>query len=310
MDGTEAAGLTRDLLATYDAADPGRTAAALRETWLRAAPAQPIPLAPGQKAFVRDWGIAQTEFAAAGTPVPVLSAMGQEIGRLGRKRIPEYLPLVRLLWDEYGREGRLVAVVALGPMELEEPEAVVPVVYAMARTCVFWEDCDQLAMRALEPVLRRDPEAWLDRLGAWVIDDSKWVRRAALTAIGRLPMKQAIYTQRCVGLLAPALGDPDIDVKRALSFALRLCARGNTAPVQEFILAHHAVRDVHSLWVLCDVVRSMAKTLLPEFAGLLPVYRAWLEQAEPQARRSVEAAVHLLEGLAVLECGSHAAAAP
>jgi len=310
MDGTEAAALTRDVLSDYDAAEPARTASALREIWLRAAPAQAIPLAAGQKAFVREWGIAQTEFVAAGTPVPVLSSMGKEIGRLGRKHIPELLPLIRLLWDEYGREGRLVAVVALGPMELEEPEAVVPVVYAMARTCVFWEDCDQLAMRALEPVLRRDPEAWLGRLGAWVIDDSKWVRRAALTAIGRLPMKQAVYTQRCVESLAPALGDSDIDVKRALSFALRVCARGDTAPVRQFILAHQAVRDVHSLWVLCDVVRSMTRTLLPQFAGLLPVYRAWLDQAEPQARRSVEAAVRLLEGLAVLECGSHAAAFP
>jgi hypothetical protein len=223
--------------------------------------------------------------------------MGQEIGRMGRRRIPELLTLIRLLWDEFGREGRLVAVVALGPMELEEPEAVVPVVYAMARTCVFWEDSDQLAMKALEPVLRRDPDVWLDRLGAWVLDDSKWVRRAALTAIGRLPMKQAAYTRQCVALLAPALGDPDIDVKRALSFALRVCARGDTAPVRQFILAHQALRDVHSLWVLCDVVRSMTRTLLPQFAGLLPVYRAWLDQGEPQARRSVEAAVRRLEGL-------------
>jgi hypothetical protein len=71
---------------------------------------------------------------AAGTPVPVLTAMGTEVGRLARKRTPELLPLIRLLWDEFGREGRLVAVVALGPVELAAPEAVVPVLHEMART--------------------------------------------------------------------------------------------------------------------------------------------------------------------------------
>jgi 3-methyladenine DNA glycosylase AlkD len=299
MDKIEAAALTSSLLSDYDATDPRRTAAALRKVWLRAAPAQTIPLAPGQQAFVRNWGIAETGFEAVGTPVPVLTAMGAEVGRLARKRTLELLPLIRLLWDEFGREGRLVAVVALGPVELAAPEAVMPVLHEMARTCVFWEDCDQLAMKALEPVLRRDPGTWLDRLGAWVTDENKWVRRAALTAIGRLPMKQATYTQRCVDLLAPALGDPDSDVKRALSFALRVCARGDTEPVQQFILAHQDVHDAHSLWVLCDVLRSMTKTLLPQFAGLLPICRAWLDTAEPLARRSVEATVRLLEGPAV-----------
>jgi len=298
MDEAEVAGLVRDLLASYDPADPGPTAVALRDIWLRGVPAQSIPLSPGQKAFVRDWGIADPEFAAAGTPVPLLTVMGKEIGALARKRIPEYMALMRLLWADFGREGRLVAVVALGPMELAAPEEVIPVLREMAESCVFWEDCDQLAMKALEPVLRRNPEKWLDPLGTFVLDSNKWVRRAGITAIGRLPMKKAAYTERCVALVAPALGDPDVDVKRALSFALRVSARGDTEPVRRFILARQSAVDVHSLWVLCDVVRSMTRGLLPAFVGLLPTYRAWLDSAAPQAKRSVEAAVRLLEGCA------------
>jgi hypothetical protein len=297
MDEADVDVLTRELLVSYDAADPGRTAVALRDVWLRGVPARAIPLSPGQQAFVRNWGISDAEFAAAGTPVPLLTAMGREIGTQARKRIPEYMALMRLLWADFGREGRLVAVVALGPMELAAPGVVIPVLREMAGSCVFWEDCDQLAMKALEPVLRRDPQKWLDPLGTWVLDRNKWVRRAGLTAIGRLPMKKAAYTERCVALVAPALGDPDLDVKRALSFALRVCARGDTIPVRRFILTHQAAADVHSLWVLCDVVRSMTRTLLPDFIDLLPVYRAWLERAAPQARRGIEAAVRLMEGL-------------
>ncbi len=294
MDAKEAAAATRGLLASYEPVDPAATAGGLREVWLQAAP--PAEPESGQKTM-RDWGIDAPDYEAVGTPVPVLSAMGKEVGKQARKRVDDFLPLARLLWDEYGREGRIVAVVALGPMELADPETVVPVIHGLAQTCVFWEDCDQLAMKALEPILRKDPVNWLERLGLWVTDENKWVRRASMTAIGRLPMKEAGYTARCVELVSPALGDPDTDVKRALSFALRLCARGEVEPVREFVLAHRDVTDADSLWVLCDVIRSMWKAILPQFADLLPVYRSWLETGEPKARRSVEGAIRLLEGV-------------
>lgn len=295
MDAKEAAIQTRELLTDYNPAEPGVMAGALRKLWLKAAPAAGPELEEGQKKLMRDWGIDDPHYEAAGVPVPVLNAMGKEIGKMGRKRVAEFLPLARLLWDEYGREGRIVSVVALGPMELADPEAVVPTVYEMAKTCMFWEDCDQLAMKAWEPVLRQDPEDWLEPFGAWVTDENKWVRRATLTALGRLPMKQPRYTARCVELMAPALGDPDVDVKRALSFALRLSARGEVEPVKQFVRDHRDVTDADSLWVLCDVIRSGWKAQLPQFVDLLSIYQAWLETAEPKARRSVQGAIRTLE---------------
>lgn len=295
MEAKEAAAVTREILESYDPDDPAATADALRELWLRAVPSAAPQLTAGQKGMFRDWGIRDPHFEAAGVPVPVLTAIGNEIGRRGRKQVAGHLPLARLLWERYGREGRIVAVVALGPMELAQPEVVVPLLRDLAKTCVFWEDCDQLAMKALEPVLRRDPDTWLEPLGTWIRDENKWVRRAALTAIGRLPMQRPEYTARCVELLAPALGDPDTDVKRALSFALRVSARGQVEPVRQFILDHQEVTDADSLWVLCDLIRSLWSALLSDFADLLPVYQTWLEKGDPRARRSVEGAIRLLQ---------------
>jgi hypothetical protein len=295
MDPKQAASAAREILSGYDPAAPAAAANGLRVLWLQAAPSAAPALESGQKQFLRDWGIAQTGFAAAGTPVPVLTAIGKEIGRSARRWASPFLPLARLLWEEYGREGRVVAAVALGPMELADPEAVVPVLHDLARTCVFWEDCDQLAMKALEPVLRRDPAAWLEPIGAWVLDENKWVRRAGLTAIGRLPMAHPSYAARCVDGLAPALGDPDTDVKRALSFGLRMTARRDVVPVKRLIRDHQDAAGVDSLWVFCDVVRSLWPPLLPRFRDLLPVYQAWLQAAPAGARRSLEAAIRLLE---------------
>lgn len=290
MEPEQAAAATRDVLAGHDPADVGSLAQALRAVWQQAA----RPAAPGMGL---DWGIDTAGFEVAGTPVPVLEAIGKEVGRVARSRVAEFLPLVLLLWQRYGREGRIVAAVALGPMELAEPQNVIPILHGLAQTCVFWEDCDQLAMRAVEPVLRRDPGRWLEPLGAWIADPNKWVRRVGLTIVGRLPMKHAGYAARCVELLAPALGDADTDVKRALSFGLRITARGDLAPLKAFIrsvAASGEPLDADSLWVLCDVIRSMTPELLPRFADLLPLYQRWLETAGPQARRSVEGAVRVL----------------
>lgn len=272
---------TRQIIGDYSPTDPDATAVALRDVWLQATPTG-IDLAKAEQFLGLE---------TAGTPVPVLKAMGQEIGKAARKRVGDFIPLACHLWDSYGREGRLLASTFLGAMELAAPEAVIPVIYQLAQTCIAWEDCDQLAMSALEPIVRKDPAGYLDRLAAWVTDENKWVRRAAITAIGRLPMKRADYTARCLELVEPALGDSDLDVKRALSFAVRVSARGQVTPVRDFILAHRDAADADSIWVLCDVIRSMTKALLPQLADLLPIYQAWLETADARTKRSVESAI-------------------
>jgi 3-methyladenine DNA glycosylase AlkD len=284
MDPKEAASAARQIIGDYSPADPDPTAAALRDIWLQATPTG-IDLVKAEQFL---------GLKTAGTPVPVLKAMGKGIGKIARKRVADFIPLARHLWDEYGREGRIVAVTFLGPMELVAPEVVIPVIYQLAQTCIAWEDCDQLAMTALEPIVRKDPEGYLDRLAAWVTDENKWVRRAAITAIGRLPMKRADYTVRCLELVEPALEDSDLDVKRALSFAIRASARGQIAPVCDFVLAHRRAADPDSIWVLCDVIRGMTKVFLPQFADLLSVYEAWLETADARTKRSVESAIKTL----------------
>jgi 3-methyladenine DNA glycosylase AlkD len=284
MDPKEATSAARQIIGDYSPADLDSTAAALRDVWLQATPTG-IDLVKAEQFL---------GLKTAGTPVPVLKAMGKEIGKVAKKQVTDFLPLARHLWDDYGREGRILASTFLGPMELAAPEAIIPVIYQLAQTCMAWEDCDQLAMTALEPIVRKDPEGYLDRLAAWVTDENKWVRRAAITAIGRLPMKRADYTDRCLELVEPALGDPDRDVKRALSFAIRFSARGQIESVHHFILTHRDAADPDSIWVLCDVIRSMTKSFLPYFVDLLSIYDAWLETADAQTKRSVSSAIKTL----------------
>ena len=277
---------TRSILAAYDPADPRPTAALLRELWLEFEPKSIEVIKAEQR----------KEQETAGTPVPVLRAIGRELARDARKRPADILPLATLLWYEFGREGRVVGLVPMGAIELADPEGTLSLLIEMCRTCVTWEDADRLAMNALEPIVRKDPETWLRALDPWLADSNKWVRRAGVTAAGRLPMKHSAYTKRCVAMAEMLLYDTEVDVRRAVSFALRLSARGDPKPVRQLLERSVPPDDASATWVLCDVVRSMTKTLLPHFRSLLPLYEEWSRDPELSAReqRSVESAVKVL----------------
>ena len=283
---SEIADQVGSLIEAYDPGVPGVTADGLRDLWLQF---EPRSMA-GIKAEQRE----QQE--TTGTPVPVLRSMGKAISKVARKRVDDFIPLVRLLWDRCGREGRVVALIPLGAMELVDPGRIMPLLLELCRTCITWEDSDRLAMDGLEPIVRKDPEGWLGAIEPWLVDENKWVRRSGVTVVGRLPMKHPAYTARCLELTGRLLLDEDVDVKKAVSFAVRLAARGEVAPVRDFLRRHVPPADPAATWVLCDAVRSMTRKFLPEFAALLPLYERWV--ADPalssRDRRSVESAIRAL----------------
>ncbi|HUW97084.1 MAG TPA: DNA alkylation repair protein [Anaerolineae bacterium] len=277
---------TRRIVTAYDPHAADDTASALQRLWSQ------VPATEGGARLVK--AEARAELSGLGVPVPALSEIGKEIGKVAHKRVGDFLPLGRRLWEGYGREGRLVASTFLGPMELAAPDQVMPAIEEMARTCATWEDCDQLAMRALEPVVRKKPEDYLAAMETWVDDRNKWVRRAGITVVARLPMKRPEYTETCLRMVEPALGDEDQDVRRAVSFATRMGARGEPGAVVAFIRDQAHRTDAASIWVLCDAMRSMTRKSLPHFKELLPVYENWLTAVGPKSQRSVASAIKAL----------------
>jgi 3-methyladenine DNA glycosylase AlkD len=274
------------ILAAYDPAAPRATADALRGLWLQ--------FEPKSVAGIRAEQREQQE--TVGIPVPVLRSIGKEVGKVARRRVDDFIPLARLLWDDYGREGRVVAVIFLGAMELSDPETTVPLVMELCRTCITWEDADQMAMSALEPIVRKEPEQWLGAMEPWLADENKWVRRVGVIVVGRLPIKHPAYATRCLEMTDRLLLDEDVDVKKAASFAIRLVARGEIGPVRDFLACHVPPENPAATWVLCDAVRSMTKKFLPEFVSLLPLYEQWAADPTLSAkdRRSVESTVKTL----------------
>lgn len=279
--------LTEEILLKYDPENPKFTADELRNLWLQYEPKSIEVI----KASLRE------RQETIGIPVPILKSIGEEISRVARNHVDDYLPLIHILWNEYGREGRVVATIPMGAMELTCPEKVFPILRDMCRTCLTWEDVDRLAMDALEPIVRKKPEEWLSATKPWLEDENKWVRRAGVIVIGRLPLKRPEYARQCLGLIERLLHDGDEDVQKAVSFAIRLVARAEIGPVHELLTKHIPPEDPAATWVLCDVIRSMAKILLPEFVDLLPLYEEWsaIESLTTKERRSIQSAIKTLQ---------------
>lgn len=275
------------IAAGYSPGAPAVTAQALRELWLGFTPNRGVELIKAEQ---------RAQYEAAGIPIPVLKAIGRQLAGRAREDVDGYLPLARLLWDEYGREGRVVALIVFGALELAAPETVVPLLRECCRGCVSWEDADRLAMDALEPVVRKRPDEWLERISPWLEDDSPWVRRAGITVVARLPMKHSECTARCLSLTAGLLCDAEPDVRRAVSFSIRMCAKADPVLVRGFLEDHVPGAGAAAVWVLCDAVRSADRKVVPALLPLLPRYEAWLEDPEigVRDRRSLESAVKVL----------------
>ena len=279
--------LSPEVLLKYDPKEPKVAADELRSLWLGYTPKSIEVI----KAALRE----QQE--TIGIPVPILKSIGEEISRKAHNHIDDYLPLIQLLWYEYGREGRVVATIPMGAMELTCPEKVIPLLREMCRTCLTWEDVDRLAMDALEPIVRKKPEVWLSVIESWLEDENKWVRRAGVIVIGRLPLKRPDYARQCMGLIERLLYDEDEDVKKAVSFAIRLVARAEIGPVHELLAKYIPPENPAATWVLCDVIRSMAKNYLSEFVDLLPLYEEWSadESLTTHGRRSIQSVIKTLQ---------------
>lgn len=272
---------------SYIPDNPQATAQALQEYWLGFDTNKGVELV---KADQRE------QLKAVGIPTPVLKAIGNEVAKIARKDVGGFLSLARLLWDECGREGRVVALIMFGAMELVAPERLVPLLKELCASCVSWEDADRLAMDALEPIVRKHPDKWLGEIGMWLKDENKWVRRAAVTVIGRLPMKHPAYVAQCLDLTEQLLFDTDADVKKAFSFAVRICAKTDPKLVCAFLKMHIPPQDPVATWVLCDIIKSMGCKILPEFLPLRGHYEEWSSAPDvsDKDRRSIESAIKVL----------------
>lgn len=169
-----------------------------------------------------------------GVPKPARTALLAEL--VHRRDDPTMVEAAAVaLWDGAAyREERYVAV-ALARRLRPDPDRL-PLIEHWIRTGAWWDLVDEIAVHLVGPLLQADPGRAEPVMRAWMVDDDRWLRRAAV--IAQLGARSATD----VGLLADAVDanqdDPDFFLRKAIGWALRQHARTDPEWVRAFVAAH------------------------------------------------------------------------
>jgi 3-methyladenine DNA glycosylase AlkD len=102
----------------------------------------------------------------------------------------------------------------------------------------WWDYVDAIAAHRIGPLLLQEPTTLRPIVLAWAHGDDLWLRRAAI--IAQLGAKGATDRTLLADCIAPALGDASFWLRKAIGWALRELAKTQPAWVRAYVATHEA----------------------------------------------------------------------
>jgi 3-methyladenine DNA glycosylase AlkD len=206
-------------------------------------------------------------------------------------------PHLELHWVAYGLLERTI---------VDDPERTWQLVRAEGRSAGNWICVDTLAHVAARGILA-EPYRWAE-LEQLVYSPSRWERRLAGSTIATIPHadRTAGRTPEVVrhglAIVGDLMGDPEPEVQKALSWALRTLATVDLSATVDFLnFETRAARDTddgYRAWVIRDTCEKLPAPLAAELRDALAGIRR-RPGAPSTSRASATAADFLGYGLAV-----------
>ena len=146
---------------------------------------------------------------------------------------------VRSLWDgATHREHRYATLALLGHRlyrDWRDPETL-PLLEYLVRDGAWWDLVDSIATHEVRDLLLGWPEEVAPVLRGWCLDESLWVRRAAVLA--QVGAKDRTDRTLLADVVEATIGDPDFFARKAIGWALRDLARTDPEWVRAFVDSH------------------------------------------------------------------------
>jgi 3-methyladenine DNA glycosylase AlkD len=175
------------------------------------------------------------------------------------------------------REVRLFSHVPLRRCLPDDPERSWQLMRRLAHDAKDWISVDTLADLFAQGILL-EPFRWAE-LEQLVYSSQRWERRLVGSTIARLPFQLAPHRRHelarlsALMLIKSLLGDADVQVQKALSWALREWTRVDADAVADLLRREAGLaadtQDGHRAWVIRDA--------LPALPALAPSLRAVLD---------------------------------
>jgi 3-methyladenine DNA glycosylase AlkD len=270
--------------------DPGRFAAAIGAGLEGLA--DPVSLA-GLRLVVPGIG------PSLGVRLPLLEAVHRSLIReLRGVRPARLLPVAEALAHDPIRELRWFSCWLLARVLPDEPEQAWQVLRGLASEADDWISVDTLATTVGRGILA-EPYRWAE-LEQLVYSPSRWERRLVGSTIATIPFvdratgRTRDVADRGIALVGLLIGDPEPDVQKALSWALRNLAVIDRAGVTAFCRREAeraaATSDGARAWVVRDALSKLEPADASEIRALLTGIRRTPRPPNTSAAASTAAA--------------------
>jgi 3-methyladenine DNA glycosylase AlkD len=142
----------------------------------------------------------------------------------------EWEATIRGLWDgAQFREERYAAIAISGHRSYRHwarDRSAMPMYRYLVESGAWWDFVDEIAAHRVGPVLRAHPDPEAERMRAWALADSMWVRRAAI--LSQLSSKDQTDRQLLLDCITANLADREFFIRKAVGWSLRQYARSGT----------------------------------------------------------------------------------
>jgi 3-methyladenine DNA glycosylase AlkD len=213
-----------------------------------------------------------------GVRMPLLESVHRALAHeLRGVRAARLLPVAEALARDPLRELRWFACWLLGRVLPDDPERAWQVLRRIAAGADDWITVDTLATTIGLGILR-EPYRWAE-LEQLVYSPSRWERRLVGSTVATIPFADRAagrtpdVAARGLALVGLLIGDPEADVQKALSWALRNLAAVDPARVTAFCRREGgraaATADGARAWVVRDALGKLAATDAAEIRTLL-----------------------------------------
>jgi len=246
-----------------------------------------------------------------GVRLPLLESVHRALAdELRGVRAARLLPVAEALARDSLRELRWFACWLLGRILPDDPERAWQVLRQLAAEADDWISVDTLAA-TIAPGILREPFRWAE-LEQLVYSPGRWERRLVGSTVATIPFadraagRMPEVAARGLAMVGLLIGDPEPDVQRALSWALRNMAAIDPAGVTGFCWREGeraaATADGDRAWVVRDTLAKLAPADAAGIRALLAGVRRRPGAANTSAASATAAAF--------LRAGREAGASP
>jgi 3-methyladenine DNA glycosylase AlkD len=149
----------------------------------------------------------------------------------------EYRALVERLWSLPHREEKYLAIGVARAHDHFVTRTALPLYKRLIREGAWWDFVDEVAIKLVGRVLRRQREATTPTMYSWLGHSDLWVRRSAI--ISQVDHKEETDPDLLFTACTARAHETDFFIRKAIGWALREYAKTDPDAVRRYVQTHH-----------------------------------------------------------------------